>query len=120
MLTLLELSRGKKVRRVAKTRWPTKDESVWLAEPKSAALGFPQAEGRIEADVAIIGAGISGLTCAFRLLQNGLDVRLFEASDYPGGMIASEWCDGFLLESGPNSCRRTPDVEELEGGQVTV
>jgi predicted NAD/FAD-binding protein len=35
--------------------------------------------------IAVIGAGISGLSCAYRLVQDGADVSLFEAGKYFGG-----------------------------------
>ena len=35
--------------------------------------------------IAVIGAGISGLSCAYRLVQGGADVTLFEAGSYFGG-----------------------------------
>ena len=35
--------------------------------------------------IAVVGAGISGLSCAYRLTQGGHDVTLFEANDYFGG-----------------------------------
>ncbi|GAA4022648.1 NAD(P)/FAD-dependent oxidoreductase [Actimicrobium antarcticum] len=35
--------------------------------------------------IAVVGAGISGLSCAYRLTQSGHDVTLFEANDYFGG-----------------------------------
>lgn len=35
--------------------------------------------------IAVIGAGISGLSCTYRLVQAGYDVTLFEANDYFGG-----------------------------------
>ncbi len=38
--------------------------------------------------VAIVGAGFVGLTSAFRLLQQGLQVELFEASEIPGGLAS--------------------------------
>jgi oxygen-dependent protoporphyrinogen oxidase len=52
-----------------------------------------------------IGAGISGLTCAYRLRQRGVSVLLLEASSRAGGMIHSvRQDDGFLFELGPQSC----------------
>lgn len=35
--------------------------------------------------IAVIGAGISGLSCAYRLVQGGADVTLYEAGAYFGG-----------------------------------
>ena len=35
--------------------------------------------------IAVVGAGISGLSCAYRLTGSGHDVTLFEANDYFGG-----------------------------------
>lgn len=57
------------------------------------------------ASVGVLGAGISGLTAAFRLQQNDVSVRVFEASDRTGGVIRSEETEGFLVEHGPNSIR---------------
>lgn len=34
---------------------------------------------------AVVGSGIAGLSCAYRLAKAGLDVTLFEAGDYFGG-----------------------------------
>lgn len=53
--------------------------------------------------VAVIGAGITGLTAACRLQQLGHDVTVFEAAPRPGGVIRSERADGWLVEHGPNS-----------------
>lgn len=39
--------------------------------------------------VIIIGAGPAGLTAAYQLAKNGVEVDLFEASSSPGGMAAS-------------------------------
>ncbi|HEX8965829.1 MAG TPA: NAD(P)/FAD-dependent oxidoreductase [Patescibacteria group bacterium] len=36
--------------------------------------------------VAIIGAGFTGLTAAYKLLQNGHSVTIFEKADIPGGL----------------------------------
>jgi oxygen-dependent protoporphyrinogen oxidase len=54
--------------------------------------------------VIVIGAGISGLACAYRLRQRGVPVVLLEASPRAGGMIRSEHQDGYLFELGPQSC----------------
>ena len=35
--------------------------------------------------IGIIGAGLSGLTCAWRLTQKGIQVVLFERESYVGG-----------------------------------
>lgn len=35
--------------------------------------------------IAVVGAGIAGLSCAYRLTQAGHIVSLFEANDYFGG-----------------------------------
>ena len=50
--------------------------------------------------IAVIGAGISGLTAAWRLQQAGHEVEVFEASDHPGGRMWSKAVDGFELDLG--------------------
>ncbi len=55
------------------------------------------------ADVIIIGAGITGLSCAWRLKRMGIEPLVLEASQRPGGVIKSERVDGYLIERGPNS-----------------
>ena len=62
---------------------------------------------------AVIGAGISGLACAYRLQQLGLDVSVFESTSAPGGMIDSVEKDGLLFEAGPQSFQGTPELLEL-------
>jgi len=57
--------------------------------------------------VVVIGAGISGLSCAFRLKQLGINPLVLEAGERPGGLIASVHRNGFLFESGPQ-CPRFP------------
>lgn len=53
--------------------------------------------------VAIVGAGISGLTAAFRLQQRGVPVVVYEGSPRAGGMIQTRSHDGYLTEYGPNT-----------------
>ena len=63
--------------------------------------------------VIVIGAGISGLACAYRLKQLGLPVILLEASARVGGLVGSVRTDGFLFESGPQSFQGTEPLLEL-------
>jgi oxygen-dependent protoporphyrinogen oxidase len=58
--------------------------------------------------IAIIGGGIAGLSAAFYLEKArragaALEWILFEKSDRPGGVIRTEYRDGFVLEAGPDS-----------------
>src|SRR5580658_8030383 len=65
------------------------------------------------AKVAVIGAGISGLACAYRLQQFGLEVPVFESNSAAGGMIDSVEKDGMLFEAGAQSFQGTPELLEL-------
>ena len=69
--------------------------SYWLAEPHD-----PLPEVRLDgrADVAIVGGGITGCSCALALAEAGLRVRLFEAREIAGG--ASGRNGGFALRGG--------------------
>ena len=49
---------------------------------------------------AVIGAGLSGLTAAYRLQQGGFRVTVFEASDRPGGRVRTDQVGGYLLDTG--------------------
>ena len=50
--------------------------------------------------VLIVGAGLSGLTCAHHLHLKGIPVHLIEASDGVGGRVRTDRVDGFLLDRG--------------------
>src|ERR1700688_288034 len=64
-------------------------------------------------DVIIIGAGISGLSCAWRLKQLGIDAVVLEAGQRAGGVIRTEKIDGYQVEWGPNSFQPTPPILRL-------
>jgi protoporphyrinogen/coproporphyrinogen III oxidase len=51
----------------------------------------------------VIGGGISGLACAYRLQQAGIPARVLEAGARPGGLIATKEKEGFQFELGPQS-----------------
>jgi protoporphyrinogen/coproporphyrinogen III oxidase len=55
------------------------------------------------AAVAVVGAGLAGLTAAYRLKQRGIRVVVYEATDRAGGVILTERRDGYLADLGPNS-----------------
>jgi oxygen-dependent protoporphyrinogen oxidase len=74
--------------------------------------------------VVVVGAGISGLTCAYRLKQEGLQVTLVESGDSVGGVMQTRIENGFLCECGPNSFQNLPEaiqlIEELGIGEELV
>jgi oxygen-dependent protoporphyrinogen oxidase len=63
--------------------------------------------------VVIVGAGISGLTIAFRLKKKGIPFLLLEESAVTGGKIGTLQKDGFELDLGPVSCARNPALDKL-------
>ena len=63
--------------------------------------------------VVVIGGGVSGLACAYRLKKLGLSVTLVEASPRVGGLVETVEKDGFLFESGPQSFQGTETLLSL-------
>ena len=55
------------------------------------------------ASVAVIGAGLTGLSAAYALKQRGVRVAVYEALDRIGGVVKTERRGGYLAELGPNS-----------------
>lgn len=53
-----------------------------------------------DVDVAVVGAGIAGLTAAHELRGAGLDVRVFEAAEQVGGRMATVRTGGCSIDTG--------------------
>jgi oxygen-dependent protoporphyrinogen oxidase len=65
-------------------------------------------------NIAIIGAGLTGLTTAYYLKKAGFDVTIYEESHRCGGVIHSHYEEGFTYESGPNTgVLGNPEIVEL-------
>ncbi|HWA27077.1 MAG TPA: protoporphyrinogen oxidase [Lacunisphaera sp.] len=64
--------------------------------------------------IAIVGAGITGLTAAYRLHEQGHRVTVLERSNQLGGSIRTVAENGWLVEAGPNSLQfGAPAVKKL-------
>lgn len=55
--------------------------------------------------IAVVGGGLSGLACAFRIRELAPDVSVIvlEASDRAGGILGTIERDGFVIETGPDA-----------------
>lgn len=68
----------------------------------------------MRAQVAIVGAGVSGLATAFYLGKAGIRSLLVEKNAHLGGLVRTEYAAGCLLEAGPDSfLAAKPAVAEL-------
>lgn len=64
--------------------------------------------------IAIVGAGISGLSAAWALRQAGRECVVLEAEERCGGIIETRRGGGFVCEGGPDSfLSAKPEAEEL-------
>ena len=69
----------------------------------------------IKSEVLIVGAGLAGINAAITLESAGVDVRVIEASDRPGGRIASDVIDGFICDRGFQLINaKYPALQELD------
>ena len=56
-----------------------------IAGPPLAALARPRRHGELDPRVVVVGAGLAGVCCAYKLQQNGIRADLYEARDRVGG-----------------------------------
>lgn len=59
-----------------------------------------------DVDVAVVGAGISGLATAHRLAATGCEVRVFEADGAVGGRMRTDRRDGYIIDQGVETIAR--------------
>ena len=64
-------------------------------------------------EVVVIGGGISGLACAYKLQQGGVPVTLLESAERVGGLMGTVEKDGFLFETGPQSFQGSATLLQL-------
>ncbi len=60
------------------------EESLWATTTDE--MNFPRLDRSIQVDVAIVGAGIAGLSCAYALLKAGKSVAVLDDGPIAGGM----------------------------------
>ena len=58
-------------------------------------------------NVVVIGAGIAGLTAAYRMQQAGHQVRVFESTAQVGGRMISIHWQGRRIDPGTETCVTT-------------
>jgi len=69
---------------------------------------------KLEKNIVVLGAGISGLASAYWLKKEGYNVTVIEKNDQPGGAMITEQSEGYLVDYGPNSgLETTPLIKQL-------
>ncbi|URN84581.1 phytoene desaturase family protein [Acetobacterium wieringae] len=63
--------------------------------------------------IIVIGAGVSGLASALRLLNEGFEVELYEKNDQVGGRMGVISGDGFTFDLGPTILMMPQIYEEV-------
>lgn len=65
-------------------------------------------------NIAVLGAGISGLATAFWLNKQGFEIIVLESKKEPGGSMITRLEDEFLIDYGPNSgLETTPLIGQI-------
>ena len=61
------------------------ERCLWLQTSAEAPLHYPALANQEEAEVCVVGGGITGLSTALHLAEKGIKVMLLEAGDIPTG-----------------------------------
>lgn len=72
--------------------------SCWASDPTSCRMSANAHSA------AVVGAGLAGLTAAYRLKQAGWDVQLFESSERAGGRVQTIRRGDFIVDTGASAC----------------
>ena len=65
--------------------------------------------------VIVVGAGLSGLSAAITLENEGISVTVLESSDRPGGRVTSDVIDGFICDRGFQLINANyPEIKRLD------
>lgn len=73
-----------------------------------------QEGNKIQSQVVVVGAGLTGLTTAYWLSKNGVRVHVIETDTRIGGQIQTNHINHYIFETGPTTGSvSTPEVAEL-------
>jgi len=70
--------------------------------------------------VIILGAGLAGLTLAYKLLKKGIEVEIIEKDNRVGGLMQTFFEDGFYIDYGPHIYfkHNLPELRDLLGENI--
>src|SRR4051812_31270290 len=88
--------------------------SLWMnvdVAPKAPKLGADET-----ADVCVIGSGIAGLSTAYELSSNGVDVVVLDRGAIAGGMTART--SAHLTSMSDDTFKKLNDMRGVEGGKT--
>jgi len=97
----IELRRGQLSRRQVLQGAGVLGAALAVAQPLTA-LARPRRPGAHEPRVVVVGAGLAGVCCAYKLQQHGIGADLYESRDRVGGRCwsARTFADGQVAEHG--------------------
>ncbi|TDJ70725.1 MAG: protoporphyrinogen oxidase [Planctomycetota bacterium] len=70
--------------------------------------------------VVVVGAGVSGLACAYDLARAGRDVLVLEAAPRAGGVVGTIEAEGFQFETGPNTIPASAAAFRTLAGELGI